>query len=242
MKVSGGAINGRARVIPDGTNSETFRVQRIFTAIGAEAEKLWQVPAGENKKMLNLSHCTLAVKDLPMVYGGDLTNRLKSVADAIASGKQAAMVLDILFQKGWDAIEARLAFARVGSGPGLSMEIYTGGERSGRNPHVVSFGEINIDYFQVSPRIVPPKRSPDERIKSFSEIERTFSEDPAIQEASRCFNCGICNGCDNCRVFCPEVAVLLEDTRRINLDYCKGCGICVVECPRNAMGLEEEQK
>jgi hypothetical protein len=242
MKLSSDEINGRARIIPDDTNIETLRVQKIFTAIGAEAEQPWQVQAVENKKTLNLSHCTLTMKDLPVVCAGDLTNQLKSVPDAIASGKQAAMVLDTLFQEGWDAIETRLASAQVGAGPGLSMEIYTGGNRSGRNSHVVSFGEINIDYFQSSPRIVPPQRSPDERLKSFSEIERTLPADLALQEADRCFSCGICNACDNCRVFCPEVAVLLENKRRINLDYCKGCGICVVECPRNAMGLEEEQR
>ena len=49
------------------------------------------------------------------------------------------------------------------------------------------------------------------------------------------------NACDNCRLFCPEIALFLKDNRRqVNLDYCKGCGICVVECPRNAMALEEE--
>ena len=78
-------------------------------------------------------------------------------------------------------------------------------------------------------------------IQSFSEIEQTFSEKNLIIETGRCFNCGICNGCDNCRIFCPDVAVILDDAgRRINLDYCKGCGICVAECPRNAMALEEE--
>ena len=54
-------------------------------------------------------------------------------------------------------------------------------------------------------------------------------------------NCGICNGCDNCRIFCPEVAVSVRGSdRRIELDYCKGCGICVTECPRRAMAMEQE--
>jgi Pyruvate/2-oxoacid:ferredoxin oxidoreductase delta subunit len=65
-----------------------------------------------------------------------------------------------------------------------------------------------------------------------------------MREAERCFNCGICNQCDNCRLFCPDMAVIRDQSPRgrcINYDYCKGCGICVVECPRNAMTLEEEQ-
>ena len=77
--------------------------------------------------------------------------------------------------------------------------------------------------------------------QNFDTIDETLSGDKAVVEASRCFSCGICNDCDNCRLFCPELAVELETTRGINLDYCKGCGICVVECPRNAMALEEEK-
>jgi Pyruvate/2-oxoacid:ferredoxin oxidoreductase delta subunit len=107
----------------------------------------------------------------------------------------------------------------------------------------VVFDEINTDYFQPAPRAVPATLSPDQGLQSFSEIESTLSTGAAAKETGRCFNCGICIGCDYCRIFCPEVAVMVEnETRRINLDYCKGCGICVTECPRNAMALEEEKK
>jgi Pyruvate/2-oxoacid:ferredoxin oxidoreductase delta subunit len=115
-------------------------------------------------------------------------------------------------------------------------------ERKNRKPHVVSFDEINADYFQSAPRVIPSTFSPDQSVSSFSEIEATLSKRAATQEAERCFNCGICNSCDYCRIFCPDVAVMVEEAERhINLDYCKGCGICVTECPRNAMALEEEK-
>jgi NADPH-dependent glutamate synthase beta subunit-like oxidoreductase len=39
---------------------------------------------------------------IPVVFGGDLTSPGKSVADAIASGKQAAMALNTYFEKGLD--------------------------------------------------------------------------------------------------------------------------------------------
>ena len=80
-------------------------------------------------------------------------------------------------------------------------------------------------------------------IRSFDEISATYVKDSAKTEAARCFNCGICNACDFCRLYCPEMAVMVEKAeRRINLDYCKGCGVCATECPRNAMALEEEIK
>ena len=102
--------------------------------------------------------------------------------------------------------------------------------------------QINLDYFSPASRLDASLLSMDKRIQSFSEIESTCTANQAVEETGRCFNCGICNACDNCRIFCPEVAVTFKDTgREVNLDYCKGCGICVVECPRNAMSLEEEK-
>ena len=242
MKISGtDTSRGRARVAPDGEATQFFKVRKIFTAIGAEAFEPWQFPPEKNTETLHLSHCMVTGKDLPLVFGGDLTNQTKSVTDAVASGKQAAMALDIFFQKGWDAVEERLASCRVGNGPALSMESYLGGGRTIRNSHIVSYDEINTDYFLPASRIEAPLLSKNKSIQSFSEIEGTVTIGRVMEETRRCFNCGICNECDNCRLFCPEIAVILKDTRRqVNLDYCKGCGICVVECPRNAMALEEE--
>ncbi|UCF91139.1 MAG: FAD-dependent oxidoreductase [Desulfobacterales bacterium] len=241
MKVSSTAINGRARVIPDGNKIETLRVQGVFTAIGAEGDNLGDFPPGANQKHLELSHCQMALQDLPVIWGGDLATPVKSVTHAIASGKQAAIALDTLFAEGWDAVATRLSACRIGSGPTVSMAAYLGGDRERRSARVVTFDEINADYFHPRARVTPVTLDVEQRLPSFAEIEQTLVTGAAREEATRCFNCGICNACDNCRLFCPEMAVAVENTaRRINLDYCKGCGICVVECPRNAMVLEEE--
>ena len=233
--------HGRAQVVPDGKKTRRLRVDRIFTAIGAEAREPWQMPPAENSQTLRMSHCTLTIKDRPVVFGGDLTNPLKSVTDAIASGKQAAMALDLFFKSGLDVIEKGLSACLVGKGPALSMASYLGGGRFSRNSHIVLYAEINSDYFWPAARVAATCLAADQRIQSFAQIEATLASTQAIAETRRCFNCGICNQCDNCRIFCPELAVKITDTlRQVNLDYCKGCGICVVECPRNAMALEEE--
>lgn len=241
MKVKGTDKSGRAFMVPDGSKTQKLRVKKIFTALGAEQEEDWNREQNLKDKRLNLSHCILTDKELPFIYGGDLTNEIKSVANAIASGKQAAIVLDTLFQKGWNSIEDNIASCRIGSGASLSMEIYRGGARKARNPFTISYKEINKDYFQPAGRMIPSSVSHEKNIKSFLKFDRTISNESAVEEARRCFNCGICNDCDNCRLFCPEVAVILEDRRQINLDYCKGCGVCVMECPRNAMTLDEEK-
>jgi Pyruvate/2-oxoacid:ferredoxin oxidoreductase delta subunit len=191
---------------------------------------------------MNLSHCTMREGQIPVILGGDLTNDIKSVTDAIASGKQAAMAMDIFFKNGWEHIEEYLNEYRIGTGPALSMAAYMDVNRPRKQSQIISFEDINTDYFNRARQVVPAMLAAAESARSFTEIESTLSRADAGKEAERCFNCGICTECDYCRVFCPEVAVTVEKARRfINLDYCKGCGICVTECPRNAMTLEEEK-
>lgn len=241
MKISKSKISGRARVIPDGEKKQTVNVRNMFVAIGAEADALWHFPETANSRMLSLSHCKLIEQKIPLAFGGDLAAPVKSVADAIASGKQAALALNTYFIKGLKAVKADLAACRVGSGPALSLDAYLGGYRRDRNPHVVTYNEIVTDYFQSASRITPACLGARRRIRSFAEIESTLANNAAIEEAARCFNCGICNACDYCRLYCPEMAVKVEKTRRsIDMDYCKGCGVCATECPRSAMALEEE--
>jgi ferredoxin len=52
-------------------------------------------------------------------------------------------------------------------------------------------------------------------------------------------SCGVCNGCDNCYIVCPDVSVM-RDTREnghytIRTTYCKGCLVCVQECPTGCL-------
>ena len=170
----------------------------------------------------------------PVVFGGDLTNRNRSVADAIASGKQAAMALDTYFSSGWDAIDQHIAACQIGPGRSVSMEVYADGPRQARQGRMVAFEHLNLDYFKPADRL-------DEKSATVDAADSRIDDVEAQREANRCFNCGICNDCDNCSIYCPEIAVKKTSTgRQIDLDYCKGCGICVTECPRDAMLLVAE--
>ncbi|MBW2512949.1 MAG: FAD-dependent oxidoreductase [Deltaproteobacteria bacterium] len=233
---------GRARVTPIEGAQETLQVQQVFSAIGAEVENPWQQAKNGSGSMLHLSHCTLTDDSLPVACGGDMVNRVLSVSDAVASGKQAVMAIDTYFQEGWASVEKKLAACRVGQGPALSMESYLMKDAfQQRPPQPVGYDDINTAYFLPADRIEPRVAVPGERVTSFSEYRPDFTPRAASDEAGRCFNCGICNDCDNCRLFCPETAVSAENTRKIDMDYCKGCGVCVMECPRGAMTLEETQ-
>jgi NADPH-dependent glutamate synthase beta subunit-like oxidoreductase len=211
MKVSATEIEGRARVVPDGDKTETLQVDHIFSAIGAEPEAHWHPVTGGASPYLDLSHCKLINDDIPIAYGGDLTNRAKSVADAIASGKQAAIALDTCFNSGWDAVKKAVTACQVGTGPTVSMTIYLGRERKDRSSHIVSYSEINTHYFSSASRVIAPVLPLKDRIQSFLPGESTLTKEAALEEARRCFNCGICNACDYCRLYCPEMSVMVED-------------------------------
>jgi NADPH-dependent glutamate synthase beta subunit-like oxidoreductase/Pyruvate/2-oxoacid:ferredoxin oxidoreductase delta subunit len=245
MRVAGEDSRGRARVEPASGKTREMDVQRLFLAVGATAAAEWQDPPPKGPGVLSLSNSLLVHEPGHpiLVFGGDLTAETKSVVHAVASGKEAAMALDLLFREGLEAVRPGLQACLVGEGPSLSMEMYLGGRRSSRNRRIVQYEDLNTDHFRFAPRIVEPRLLGEERLRSFAEIVLRIGTNLAIREAERCFNCGLCNGCDNCQLFCPDLAVICDrkaGSRSINYDYCKGCGLCVVECPRNAMVLEEE--
>ncbi len=246
MRVVGEGDRGETRVKPDSKRRQQLRVQHLFSAIGASAAEDWYYPPKKRSGVLRLSNCVLVYKTREpiLIYGGDLAASFKSVVHAVASGKEAALVLDTLFKQGLEAIQPKLQTCLVGEGPSTSMEIYMGGQRAKRNHIIVSYEDLNSDYFKFAPVISQPRLLREERLRSFAEINLKIGASLAIREAERCFNCGICNQCDNCQLFCPEIAVIRDHNpqgRHINYDYCKGCGLCVVECPRNAMTLKEER-
>jgi NADPH-dependent glutamate synthase beta subunit-like oxidoreductase len=84
---------------------------------------------------------------------------------------------------------------------------------------------------------------------NFEERLGVLSEPEAVAEAKRCMSCGLCFECDNCVVYCPQLAVKKvpkkEATtgRYVFTDYdrCVGCHICADVCPTGyiQMGLGE---
>jgi 2-oxoacid:acceptor oxidoreductase delta subunit (pyruvate/2-ketoisovalerate family) len=113
------------------------------------------------------------------------------------------------------------------------------------NPHVVTFDELNTDYFEPSRRQRETKDLIKKRIKGFREITSGFTEGIAMEEAERCFSCGTCVGCENCYVFCPDASIIKIGevlSHQVDYDFCKGCGICFSECPRGVISLKEEAR
>ena len=153
-------------------------------------------------------------EDAAVFAGGDVMRGPSMVVDALGDGKRAARDID-----------------RVLSAEPLRPE----------DPvEVMPYEKLNTAYFRHAPRTEAPLAPAAERRASqVTEVTLAYSREQAVAEADRCMSCGVCNGCDNCYIVCPDVSVM-RDTRQnghysIRTHYCKGCLVCVQECPTGAL-------
>ena len=153
--------------------------------------------------------------------GGDATTSSRSIVEAIASGQRVALGI-AQFLGGYVMPE----FSLTPQGHEHSEKVI---ERK-----IASFSDLNLRYFSKSPQGQIPLLAVPGRIHNFSEINLGFSRDETMQEAARCFQCGQCTLCENCYIFCPDIAITFDEKERsftIRHDLCKSCGICIEECP-----------
>jgi 2-oxoacid:acceptor oxidoreductase delta subunit (pyruvate/2-ketoisovalerate family) len=235
--------SGRRRPVPIPNSNFFIEADSVVVAAGEEIETSF-LPKGIGKKEgIVLTQMDGSTGVGGIFAGGDLASNQRTVAHAIGSGKKAAMAIDC-YLKGNDSEEA-IRQVLIGNGPSVSIFSYLHSGERPRSPHVVTFEELNMDYFEPSKRQRESKRVLKERIKAFIEVTSGLTENAALREAERCFSCGTCNECENCYIFCPDASVLREGekiSQQVDYDFCKGCGICFVECPRRAISLEEEAR
>jgi len=146
--------------------------------------------------------------------GGDVMRGPSMVVDALGDGKRAARDID-----------------RVLRAEPLRPE----------DPvEVMPYSKLNTAYFRHAPRTgAPLAPAAARRASQLTEVTLAYSREQALAEADRCMSCGVCNGCDNCYIVCPDVSVL-RDARQnghysIRTHYCKGCLVCVQECPTGCL-------
>jgi len=237
--------DGRRRPVAIKGSNFFLEVDQVISAIGEDAD-LAALP-----KRIGLKENVIrtdergATKQKGVFAGGDIIQQPRTVVHAIGSGKRAAIFIDC-FLKGakWEGLFDGL---RIGERGSLSIKRYLQeeNERVPLSSKTVRLKDLNLDYFDYKKRKKMPQAQTSKRLGSFEEVNLGLSEETAREEANRCFNCGVCNLCDNCYIFCPDVAIQKQGEdgpNVIDYDHCKGCGICVEECPRDALVMEEERK
>jgi 2-oxoacid:acceptor oxidoreductase delta subunit (pyruvate/2-ketoisovalerate family) len=235
--------SGRRKPVAIPHSNLTVEADTVIIAAGEEIEVSF-LPKGIEKRdgvVLTRRDGSTGIKGI--FAGGDLTSNQRTVAHAIGSGKRTALAIDCCLQ-GRDAEEA-IRQILIGEGPSLSIFRHLHPGERPMNPQVVTFEELNTDYFEPSKRKEEHRELTKKRTKGFGEVTSTFAAGNASEEAERCFSCGTCNACENCYVFCPDASIMRTEeilSRQVDYDFCKGCGICFSECPRGAISLKEEAR
>ena len=242
MRLRGRDQSNRPKAIPIKGSYLTLEADGLISAVGEGVDLSW-VPNTLNKKNLIDASSSLATIYPKVFAGGDAIDQPRSIVTAIASGKKAAISID-LYLRGCAGDEV-FSKIKVGNKGALSMEAYLSG-RNGGNwselKEVISYPQLNTLYFEHSKRVEMSKPNRNKALKGFSEVNLGLTSDEARISASRCFSCGTCNYCYNCYFFCPEGVVSLDPLHQIktvDLEHCKGCGTCAKVCPRYVVLMKE---
>ena len=115
--------------------------------------------------------------------------------------------------------------------------------------YVISHKELFLGHF---PFVSRNRRgitslTAEQALDNFEERLQPLLEAQSVAEAKRCMSCGQCFECDNCVVYCPQIAVFkvpkakATTGRYVDTNYnkCIGCHICADVCPTGyiQMGL-----
>jgi NADPH-dependent glutamate synthase beta subunit-like oxidoreductase len=211
------ANDADGRVRPElRTGTETaVECDTILIAIGQVQVLDWLPDGTTEKGLVKGDEFGRIAHDSGVIFaGGDALRGPSMVVDALGDGKRAARDID-----------------RVLSAQPLEHDA---------PPEVMPYEKLNTAYFRHAPRAAVPTAPAAERARSQTvEVTLAYSREEAVAEADRCMSCGVCNGCDNCYIVCPDVSVM-RDTREnghysIRTHYCKGCLVCVQECPTGCL-------
>jgi len=178
--------------------------------------------------------------------GGDAAGEGGTVAEALGSGKRAAIGIDrhLRARAGEEVPELDAKALRYGGTGNMSMTRWRGDDpvfRTNELNEVVTFEMLNMAHFARVEAHEDRHLDPDHRGFGWAETNLGLSTEEGLAEAARCFNCGVCNMCELCMIFCPDVAIKRQAQGfSLSYKYCKGCGVCVEECPRGAMSMTRE--
>ena len=184
--------SGRRRPVTVPGSEFVLEVDAVVPAIGQESD--WACLTEEcacrltDWGTMTVDPLTFQTHDGDIFAGGDAVSGPKTVIEAIAAGKQAA----------------------------VSMGRYIRGEdlKEGREKEWNAVEHVSTEGYDRIPRALMPVLAPDARTSTFDEVQLGFTEEQVRKEAARCLSCGICSECYQCVDACLANAVVHEDRAR----------------------------
>ncbi len=215
-----GGQRGQFTVSPVVGSSFSFGADAIVTSIGQDPDFSMLGEGFSTVGGLLQTDQQLATSQAGVYAGGDMASMARFVTEAVGMGQRAA-----------HAIARELQLRQTGSSQ--TTPAWT--------EPLVPLAAISTFYHPQRERAQTGLLDIRERLSRDAEVQLGLEFEQALAETERCFSCGTCIFCDNCVVYCPDMAVKrVAGGYTVLTDYCKGCGVCVKECPTGSMKMQEE--
>ena len=189
-------INEKGKFAPEFGEgaTPTIMTDMVIVAIGQRPDDkdFFEVERTPSKT-IKIDEMTFETNIKGVFAGGDVVRGAGTVSEAIGSGKKGALAIHRFLEK-----EA------------AGQDVF--------QREVVSFEELNPDYFYVAPKNVAGHLDLGQAVQSFNEVCLGYPEDQALNEAQRCFGCSApptykpeeCKACLSCVDRCPAFAITIE--------------------------------
>ncbi|MGB9887842.1 MAG: FAD-dependent oxidoreductase, partial [Moorellales bacterium] len=182
------AVDAQGRFAPKELpgSERVFPADTVILAVGQATELSFLTPeAGvelNRDGTVKVDPVTLATTAPGVFACGDVALGPASVVEAVASAHEAALSIS-RFLRGEDmaAGRAKKNQERLGPPPNIRVAVKP----------------------RLRQRVVPVS----ERLGGFTEVDKGYSPEEAIEEAKRCLNCGICCECRQCEAACQKRAI-----------------------------------
>jgi heterodisulfide reductase subunit A2 len=166
-----------------------LEIDTILPAIGQATDLSFLKGSGietTSRGTIKVDPVTLQTSRKEVFAGGDAVTGPSIAVEAVAAGKEAAVSID-RYLRGQDLAEGRVKPAA----PKLSFkDIYLGQAKATRE---------KVDAIPMA-----------ERLQSFSEVRKGWTEEQAKREALRCLSCAGCSDCGECEKYCRPKAVAYD--------------------------------
>jgi Pyruvate/2-oxoacid:ferredoxin oxidoreductase delta subunit len=213
MRVVGSDDAGRSRIEPVAGDEEIVLASSLVSAVSQEADWQGLEVLAPQRGFLEQGTGVAVLGESLVCAGGDLTG-LDLASHAIGQGRRAA-----------ERIHAELR--------GLPLA----------DSLAAPFTAVRANHFPPGERVAVPEVPVVERLAEASrESCHTISEELFLQEISRCFSCGLCNGCQLCWMYCGGQGFTRVASPKpghyfaFSTAECTGCGKCIELCPTGFLG------
>lgn len=178
-------ISGRRRPITVPNSEHDIPCDYVIFAIGQELDsKLMDENniALTSSGFIQVDPLTALTSQEGVFAGGDAVSGPASAVEAIAAGHHAAESIDRYLN---------------------NEDLIAGREKKEPVKAQIPNETLRIPQERQEPLLLPV----DERIKTFTEVDKGFTKEQVIHEAQRCLNCAGCCDCQQCVLYCGPDAI-----------------------------------